>query len=228
MTILPEQPLETFEQASAYVQEIGILPLSSFIPDYPSMESVTSHSQWHTGLDSDPWLWRDLFASEGLAAYGRFFGKKPLLIAADWFPLVKNIMDDPYTVEERYHDGLAAKATVDLYQAVTAQEGIDVKRLRSETGLHAKESKNEFDRALVELQSKADIVIAGISDRFGTNGVKSGWNSSCYMTAEHWMDLHGLQKNEMPSPEAKAQLRQLLQKRCEDKTLAYFYKVFGL
>jgi hypothetical protein len=220
--------LQTFEQAAAFVQKIGILPLSSFIPDYPSLESMTTHSQWHTGLASDPWLWRDRFAGEGVAAYGRFFGKKPLLIAAAWLPLIKNILEEPYTVIERYEDGLVSKSTVNLYQAVAAQEGIDVKLLRSATGLTGKESKGEFDRALIELQSTADIVIAGISDRLEAGGVKSGWNSTCYMTAEHWMELHGLHRNELPSPEAKAKLRQQLQEKCEGKALAYFYKIFAL
>jgi hypothetical protein len=223
-----ERKFQTFEEAAAFVQEIGILPLSSFVPDYPSLESMTSHSQWHTGLDSDPWLWRDRFAGEGVAAYGRFFAKKPVLIAADWFPLIKNILEEPYTVAERYEDGLVSKAAVDLFQAVSAREGIDVKLLRSSTGLSSKDSKNEFDRVLIELQSRTDIVIAGISDRLGANGAKSGWNSTCYMTAEHWMELHGLMKNVLPTPEAKAQMRSLLQERCGAKALAYFYKVFGL
>jgi hypothetical protein len=228
MRFQAESKLQTFEQATAFVQKIGILPLSSFIPDYPSLESETTPSQWHTGLDTDPWLWRDRFAGEGLAAYGRFFAKKPLLISAELFPLVKNILDDPYTVGDRYEDGTVSKATVDVYQAIANQEGIDVRLLRSNTGLSSKESKSEFDRALIELQSTADIVITGISDRLGANGVKSGWNSTCYMTAEHWMELHGMEKNELPSPEAKVRLRQLLQERCEAKSLAFFYKVFGL
>jgi hypothetical protein len=228
VNIQSESKLQTFEQATAFVRKIGILPLSSFIPDYPSLDSETTPSQWHTGSDSDPWLWRDRFAGEGLAAYGRFFAKKPLLISAELFPLIKNILDDPYTVAERYEDGTVSKATIDVFQAIANLEGIDVRLLRSNTGLGSKESKSEFDRALIDLQSTVDIVIAGISDRIGANGVKSGWNSTCYMTAEHWMELHGMEKNELPSPQAKAKLRQLLQERCEAKALAFFYKVFGL
>jgi hypothetical protein len=228
MNISAEVSLKTFEEASRYVREIGILPLSSFIPDYVSLESLTVHEQWHTGLESDPWLWRDRFAGAGVAAYGRFFAKKPVLVAAELFPLVKNIIEEPYSVEERYEDGLVSKATVDLYHAVVEQEGIDVKALRAKIDMKSKESKNEFDRALIELQSTGNLVIAGISDRLNDNGVKSGWNSTCYMTAEHWMELHGLQKSDLPTPEAKAALRKLLQERCGEKALAYLYKTFGL
>ena len=86
-------------------------------------------------------------------------------------------------MEERYADGELPKSAVELFQAVEENEGIDVKELRGKNRDESKESKNEFDRALIELQSKTDIVIAGISERLNANGTKNGWNSTCYMTA---------------------------------------------
>ncbi|UJF31952.1 AlkZ-related protein [Paenibacillus hexagrammi] len=218
----------TYEEAIPLLKQIGILPLSSFIPEHPSLEAITEPSQWHNGLETDPWLWRDRFAGDGIAAYGRFFAKKPVLISAEWFPLVKNLLEEPYTVEERYQDGLIPKAAVDIYQAVADDEGIDARLLRAKAGLKAKESKGDFDRALIELQSKTDLVIAGTTDRLNQNGVKSGWNSSCYMTAAHWMELHKLEKNVLPTPEAKSAFRALLREHCSEAAQAYFYKIFRL
>lgn len=218
----------TYEDVTKIVKEVGILPLSSFIPDHPSLESVTTHEQWHTGLETDPWLWRDRLPGDGLAAYGRFFAKKPLLISAELFPLVKNLLEEPYSVEERYEDGQLPKSAVELYQAVEANEGIDVKELRAVTGMKAKESKNEFDRALIELQSKTDIVIAGISERLNANGTKNGWNSTCYMTALHWMELHGIEVNTLPTPEAKSQFRTYIQERYSAAAAQYLGKIFKL
>ena len=100
------------------------------------------------------------------------------MISAELFPLIKNLLDEPYSVEERYADGELPKSAVELFQTVEENEGIDVKELRSKIGMKAKESKNEFDRALIELQSKTDIVIAGISERLNANGTKNGWNST--------------------------------------------------
>lgn len=217
-----------YEDVTKLVKEIGILPLSSFIPEHPSLESLTVPEQWHTGLETDPWLWRDRLPGDGLAAYGRFFAKKPLLIDAALFPLLKNLLEDPYTVDERYADGELSKAAVDVYQAIAENEGIDVKALRAATGLKSKESKAEFDRALIDLQSKADIVIAGISERLNANGTKNGWNSTCYMTASHWMELHGITKNELPTPDAKAQLRTLLQEQYSEAAGKYLGKIFKL
>ncbi|NOU91081.1 hypothetical protein GC102_35940 [Paenibacillus sp. LMG 31460] len=217
-----------YEDVTKILKEVGILPLSSFIPDHPSLESITVHEQWHTGLETDPWLWRDRLPGDGIAAYGRFFAKKPLLISAELFPLIKNLLDEPYSVEERYADGELPKSAVELFQAVEENEGIDVRELRSKIGMKAKESKNEFDRALIELQSKTDIVIAGISERLNANGTKNGWNSTCYMTAKHWMELHGIKANTLPTPEAKSQLRELLQERFSAAASVYLGKVFKL
>lgn len=217
-----------YEDVTKIVKEVGILPLSSFIPDHPSLESITVHEQWHTGLETDPWLWRDRLPGDGIAAYGRFFAKKPLLISAELFPLIKNLLDEPYSVEERYADGELPKSAVELFHAVEENEGIDVKELRSKIGMKAKESKNEFDRALIELQSKTDIVIAGISERLNANGTKNGWNSTCYMTAKHWMELHGIKANTLPTPEAKSQLRALLQERFSAAAAVYLGKIFKL
>lgn len=219
---------DTYEDVKRLVKEIGILPLSSFIPEHPSLESLTVQEQWHTGLETDPWLWRDRLPGDGLAAYGRFFAKKPLLISSELFPLITNLLEDPYSVDERYSDGELSKAAVDVYHAIANNEGIDVKALRTATDLKSKESKNEFDRALIDLQSKADILIAGISERLNANGTKNGWNSACYMTASHWMELHGIEKNSLPTPEAKAQLRTLLQEKYSDAAGKYLAKIFKL
>ncbi|MGG1515839.1 hypothetical protein ABE504_10530 [Paenibacillus oryzisoli] len=219
---------DTYEDVIRIVEEVQLLPLSSFIPEHLSLESVTVHEQWHTGLVTDPWLWRDRLPGDGIAAYGRFFAKKPMLIHKSLFPLVKNVLEEPYSVDERYADGELSKAAVDVYHAIEAHEGIDVKQLRAVTGLSGKESKNEFDRALVDLQSTTDIVISGISERLNASGTKNGWNSTCYMTASHWMELHGIAPNTLPTPEAKAQLKALLEAQFSEAANVYLRKIFKL
>src|ERR1700736_1596652 len=94
----------SFAEAAEVVQHFGILPLSSFIPDHPSLVSITRPDAWHTGdgAESDPWLWRDRFAMEGIAAYGRFLGDKPLLVSREIFPILKCVLAPAETVEERY------------------------------------------------------------------------------------------------------------------------------
>src|SRR5215469_13959712 len=110
--------VKTYEEASKAVEQLGILPLSGFIPGHPSLDSITEPSAWHTGTDTDPWQWRDRFASEGIAAYGRFFGSRPSLISRGVFPLVKCLLTSPQTVYERYVAGLQNRSTVQIYEII--------------------------------------------------------------------------------------------------------------
>src|SRR5215472_6045680 len=108
----------TYEEAGRALEHLGILPLSSFIPAHPSLDSITEPSAWHTGTETDPWHWRDRFASEGIAAYGRFLGSRPILIARGVFPLVKCLLASPQTVQERYEAGLLVRPTVQIYEII--------------------------------------------------------------------------------------------------------------
>src|SRR5882672_536735 len=110
--------VKTYEEASRVVEHLGLLPLSGFIPNHPSLDSITEPAAWHTGADTDPWLWRDRFASEGRAAYGRFLGSRPILIAQEVFPLVKCLLASPQSVKERYQAGLLNRSTVQIYEII--------------------------------------------------------------------------------------------------------------
>jgi hypothetical protein len=219
--------VQSFEAAGSVIQEQGILPLSSCIPDHASLESITVKESWHTGTVSDPWLWRDRFAGEGAAAYGRFFAKKPMFISANLFPIVKTAIGADDSIERRYRDGLISNTTLKMYRAIEAQDGIDARALRKVTGMQHKEDKNEFDQALIELQSAFDIVILGISERLNSLGVKSGWNSTCYILAEKWMELHALPVFEGTRKEAKQELQTFLQTRWSPTANQYMLKILS-
>lgn len=219
--------VQAFEAAGFVIQEQGILPLSSFIPDHPSLESITAPASWHTGTDTDPWLWRDRFAGEGIAAYGRFFAKKPMFIADRFFPLAKGALGAENSVEQRYRDGLLSNATMKIYRAIEAQDGIDARTLRKVTGMQQKEDKNEFDKALIELQSAFHVVILGISEKLNALGLKSGWNSTCYILAERWMELHGLPRFEGSKQEAKQVLQSFLQSQWNPAAYQYMLKILA-
>jgi hypothetical protein len=221
------ETVQTFEAAGFVIQEQGILPLSSFIPDHPSLASITDYSNWHTGTETDPWLWRDRFAGEGIAAYGRFFAKKPMFISDSLFPLVKCALGAEDSVERRYRDGLLSKTTLKLYRAIEEQDGIDVRALRKITGMQHKEDKNEFDKALIELQSSFHVVILGVSERLNSLGLKSGWNSTCYILADKWMELHELPVFEGTKEEAKQVLQTFLQSQWNATSYQYMLKILA-
>ena len=214
----------TYEEASEVVEHLGILPLSSFIPGHPSLASITRPDAWHTGADTDPWLWRDRFAIEGIAAYGRFLGDKPLLISRAMFAVMRCLLAQAETVEERYAAGLLAKATLRIYNCVRENDDIDVRTLRTLTGMQHASDKSAFDRSLNELQNTAEVVISGISERLNPQGNKSGWNSTCYMLADNWMERHGIVKAQQPPAEAKTKLYAWIEPRWEERAVQYLKK----
>jgi len=216
--------VKTYVEASRAVEQLGILPLSGFIPAHPSLDSITEPAAWHTGADTDPWHWRDRFASEGIAAYGRFIGSRPILIARGVFPLVKCLLASPQTVEERYAAGLLARSTVQIYEIIQHNHGIEVRALRKLVGMQDKADKNAFDHALIDLQNTADIVISGVAENRNDQGNKSGWNGTCYMLAERWMEEHGIKPLSLAPSDAKTQLFAWLKPRWEENAVLYLQK----
>jgi hypothetical protein len=213
--------INTFEEACDVVEHLGILPLSSFIPSHPSLVSITQDAAWHIGRDTDPWLWRDRFAGEGVAAYGRFLAGKPLLISRETFPLVKCLLTPSETVADRYAAGILARAATQIYECIRENDGIDVRTLKMLTGMQRTSDKRAFDRSLTDLQSTADIVISGISERLNEHGNKSGWNSTCYMLADRWMEQHGIAPILCTREEAKTNLYAWIEQRWDETSVRY-------
>jgi hypothetical protein len=213
--------VNTFEEACDVVEHMGILPLSSFIPDHPSLVSITRDDAWHTGMDTDPWLWRDRFAGEGFAAYGRFLAGKPILISRQLFPLVKCALSPTERVAGRYAAGKLARSAIKIYECIRENDGIDVKRLRMLTGMQQTSDKRAFDRSLTDLQSTTDIVISGISDRLNEHGNKSGWNSTCYILADRWMEQNGITPVLYTCEEAKIDMYSWIEQRWNESAMRY-------
>ena len=218
--------VNTYEEACDVVEHLGIVPLSSFIPGHPSLVSITQDSAWHTGMDTDPWLWRDRFAGEGIAAYGRFLADKPLLISREMFPLIRCLLAASETVADRYTAGILARPAARIYECIRENDGIDVRTLRMLTDMRRTSDKRAFDRSLTDLQSTADIVISGISERLNEYGNKSGWNSTCYMLADHWMERHGIASVLYTREEAKTKLYAWIEQRWDESAVRYLKRKF--
>ncbi|MCQ6557380.1 AlkZ-related protein [Paenibacillus mendelii] len=129
---------EFVQLAEAY----RILPFSDFVPEYPALTTAASHNDWHTGTDTDPWLWRLRIVQDGVAAYGKFFGSKLSFIHVDLFPVVKSILTSDRSAEERYQDGMMSATAYHMYKILMEQGNVDSRHLRMLSGLDSKEEKN--------------------------------------------------------------------------------------
>jgi hypothetical protein len=223
---LKEYEIRTYEEAIEVIKEIGILPLATLVPKYPSLDRMTPKENWHTGLENDPWLWRAIFPVDGVAAYGKFLKKKSVLVSREWLPVVRAILGSTDSLEKRYSDGLVSRDALELYKLIRMEEGIDTRVLRVKVGMKDKEKKKAFDQALLELQGSMDIVVSGTKEKTNELGEKNGWSSTSFETMENWAKRNNVGQTNMDTEEAKRELKNHLEKICEPEALKAFGKIF--
>jgi hypothetical protein len=222
---LKQYQIETYEEATQVIKELGILPLAALIPNYPSLDSITSKENWHTGSEVDPWLWRAMFPADGVAAYGKFLKKKSILISKEVLPLVRAVLGSVDSLEQRYSDGLVSRDALELFKLIREEEGIDTRVLRVKAGMKDKDKKIAFDLALVDLQGNMDIVVAGTKEKTNEVGEKNGWSSTSFETMDNWATRNNV--SHVPNvEEAKTELKNHLEKVCNPEVMKAFSKLF--
>jgi hypothetical protein len=218
--------VNTYEEAISVIQEIGFLPLAQLIPDYPSLDSITSKEHWYSGSELDPWLWRAIFPGDGVAAYGKFVKKKSVLISSELLPSIRAILGSPLSVKERYQDGLMSREAVELYAHISENEGIDTRVLRVQAGMKDKDLKKPFDTALLELQGSMDIVVSGTKAKTNEAGEKNGWSSTSFETMEYWAERNKIDETTIEIEDAKMKLKDHFTSFCSPETMKAIYKIF--
>jgi hypothetical protein len=198
-----EYKVKTYEEAAKAIEELGILPLASLIPDFPSLNSITSREYWHSGTEFDPWIWRTKFSSDGIAGYGKFIKKKSVLVSRQLLPYVKKVLGSDQSLEERYFNGNVSKVAWDLYKIVSEEEGMDTRELRAKAKLKEKEKKKIFENAVLELQGSMDMVISGIQEKKNHLGEKNGWSSTAFETYDCWAARNTIEVAGISRGEAK-------------------------
>ncbi|MEK5389247.1 hypothetical protein NSQ59_02540 [Margalitia sp. FSL K6-0131] len=223
---MKEYKINTYDEAVQVVKEVGILPLASFIPDFPSLDTITLKQNWHTGTELDPWLWRAQFPVDGIAAYGKFIKKKAILISREILPLVKTVLGSEYSVKQRYEDGMISKEALDLYSIISEEEGIDTRVLRVKAGMKDKEKKKSFEHALQELQGTMDIVISGTKQKQNELGEINGWSSTSYETMDNWSRKNNVVITGVKKEKAKEMLKKYFAEKCSTESMKALAKIF--
>ncbi|WP_419875318.1 AlkZ-related protein [Candidatus Pristimantibacillus sp. PTI5] len=214
--------ITTYPEFVQLVGQYKIFPFSDLIPEHPSLTSVVPSDSWHTDTELDPWLWRVKIVKDEHAAYGKFFGTKASFIHVDLFPMIPMLLSQGKSVEERYSSGLLSQNARNIYRIIKEAGNIDSRNLRKESNLTAKEQKKDYERALVDLQNYADIVITGAQE----SDFEGGWSSMCFESSDHWLyeTLSGAPEAPRHLAEAKAVAKAELGAVCTEKALKYLDK----
>ncbi|OBZ07679.1 MULTISPECIES: hypothetical protein [Bacillales] len=218
--------ISTYPEFVKLVGEYKIFPFSDLIPDHPSLSALVPSDSWHTETEFDPWPWRVKIVKDEHAAYGKFFGSKASFIHIDLFPYIQPLLTLGKSVDERYNNGLMSQHAKNIYHIVKEAGNIDSRLLRKESQLTAKEQKKDYDRALVELQNFADIVITGAQE----SDFEGGWSSMCFESSGHW--LQATLGKELPATDDLSEVRGIvkaeLSEVCSEKALKYLDKKLRL
>lgn len=160
------------------IQTIGFIPLfCNAVPGF-SVEDLTLPSAWWTGNpETDPWIWREILASDENIAYGKFFDKKAGFISRDWLPVFANYRRNGYDYDALFDDGFASFKSKRIMDAFGLDEQSRGRRLmtseiRAAAGFHEKRETGTFNSVLTELQMQIYLMISSFrqkSDRKGSH-----------------------------------------------------------
>jgi hypothetical protein len=223
---MKEYKVHNYEEAIDVIKEIGFLPLAPLLPDYPSLDRITSKENWYSGTEFDPWLWRAKFPTDGAAAYGKFVKKKSVLISPEMLSIIKAILGSTVSLKKRYEDGLVSREALELFLLIGEEEGIDTRVLRVKAGMKDIEQKKAFDHALLELQGSMDIVVSGTKEKTNELGEKNGWSSTSFETLGHWAKHHHIGLTNIEPEDAKKQLKDHFTAICSPESMKAITKIF--
>lgn len=180
--------IHTVDEAVAYINEIGFLPLfKNEIPGFSLEERTVPEDWWSEDPERDPWEWREIIARSGEVAYGKFFDKKAGFISKKWFPYFANYRRDGYDFDALWDDEKASmkqKKIMDLYVAENAEAEYFSNELKQKAGF-GKQGEKGFEGAITALQMQTYLCVRDFRRRKNKRGEAYGWSIAVYSTPEH-------------------------------------------
>jgi hypothetical protein len=177
--------IHTVEEAIAYINEVGFLPLfKNEIPGFSLEEHTVPDYWWCEDPEVDPWIWRERIARSGEVAYGKFFDKKAGFISGEWFPYFANYRRDGYDFDARWDDELAParqKKIMDLFDDTTELYSFETKKNAG----YGKGGEKNFEGMITALQMQTYLCMRDFRRRRNKKGEEYGWNIAVYAKPEH-------------------------------------------
>ncbi len=176
--------LKTVEEAVAYIEKTGFLPLfKNQIPGF-SLEEHTSPGHWWSGDARDPWEWREIISRDPRVAYGKFFDKKSGFISKEWFPVFANYRRDGYDFDALWDDEKAArrqKKIMDLF--LPEETKLYSYEIKKEAGF-GKDGEKNFDGTICGLQMMTYLIMCDFAKKKNKKGQSYGMDVALFEKPE--------------------------------------------
>ena len=153
----------------------------------PSLGACTQETQWHTGdPDTDPWQWRERVAVERRAAVGNVLGGRKGFIAPRLYALFFAACRPPYSLEDRYADGLVPRMQQRALTLFAPGQPLSTFELRAQLVGPKKEGLSKMFGAIEALMREFYITVCGSKQKTNALGQPYGWPAVNYALAEEW------------------------------------------
>lgn len=196
--------LTTYEDFLDRVESLGFMALSPLIPGFPSLGDETAESAWHTGLDTDPWRWKDRTAQEKRLAYGCILGGHKGFVTQRMYPMFYAAFHPALSMPERWASGTVSQVTWRLWQLFEANRRLNISQLRQAMGVSRKQGASAVDSAIQQLQHEYYITVDGNERKVSAKGEFYGWPVNRYCRVEDWAPAGWLEgANDWSAEEAR-------------------------
>jgi hypothetical protein len=178
--------LTTYEEFLARVEALGFMPLSTLLPGLPSLGDETAESQWHTGLDTDPWRWKDRAAEEKRLAYGCILGGHKGFVTQRMYPIFYAAFHPALSMPERWANGTVSQLTWRLWQLFEENGTLNISQVRKALGASGKQGASALDTAVQQLQHEYYLTVDGNDRKVSAKGEFYGWPVNRYRRVPDW------------------------------------------
>lgn len=176
--------LKSPEALTAYIREVGFLPLFRCgIPGFSVEERTVPYYWWSGDERRDPWEWRRLIAAKGEVAYGKFFDGKAGFISTQWLPYFANWRRDGYDFDSLWDEGKATRRQKKIMDCFTDGQELFSHVTRRTAGF-GKDGEKNFEGTVTALQMQLYLVIRDFRQKLNKAGLPYGWHLAVYTMPE--------------------------------------------
>jgi hypothetical protein len=179
--------LTTYEDFVARVDALGFMALSHLTPGLPSLGGETPESLWHTGLETDPWRWKDRAAEEKRLAYGCILGGHKGFVSRCMYPIFYAAFHPRLSMPERWADGTVSQRTWQVWQLFEEKGTLNISQVRQALGVSRGQGLSAVDTAIQQLQKEYSITMDGNDRKVSANGEYYGWPVNRYRRVLDWV-----------------------------------------
>ena len=176
--------IKSSKELTDFINDIGFLPLfKNKVKGFSVEELTDKNSWWGDNPLEDPWVWREVLASKGEVAYGKYFSNRAGFVSRKWYPIFATYRRDGYDFDSRYEDGLASYRAKKVMDILTEYETLPSYELKAKAGF-CKNGEKGFDGVMTLLQMQTYITVSDFKRKHSRKNEEYGWSVASYSLAE--------------------------------------------